>query len=377
MSVTHDMAKEEQCIAYDDIFNLPCYGLKQQDKDNILLPALKKLTAHHGHHCKLYKQLITSSDVHSQKETDYPLPLSVRLFKFFDLLSIESDQIFKTLTSSGTTGQNVSKIYLDQEVARLQSIALVKILQSFIGVHRLPMLIIDTPTITQAKNAFSARAAGIRGLATFGRDHTYVLDDHMEVNISALCNFLEKYSGQPILMFGFTFMVWQYLFQKLKSMKQSIDLSNAILIHSGGWKKMIEQAVDNATFKQALGESTGIRQIHNFYGMVEQVGSIFMECEAGYLHAPIFSDIRIKNLVQNCIQPLGIEGVIEVFSILPKSYPGHALLTEDLGTVWGIDDCSCGRKGKYFTVSGRIPKAEVRGCSDVHVEKNMDEGIVA
>ena len=30
----------------------------------------------------------------------------------------------------------------------------------------------------------------------------------------------------------------------------------------------------------------------------------------------------------------------------------------------GIDDCKCGRKGKYFLVHGRIKKAELRGCSD-------------
>ena len=50
--------------------------------------------------------------------------------------------------------------------------------------------------------------------------------------------------------------------------------------------------------------------------------------------------------------------------LLPGSYPGHVLLTEDVGTLEGEDDCPCGRKGRYFKVHGRIAKAEVRGCSD-------------
>jgi hypothetical protein len=55
--------------------------------------------------------------------------------------------------------------------------------------------------------------------------------------------------------------------------------------------------------------------------------------------------------------------------MLPLSYPGHSILTEDMGVVHGIDDSSCGRMGKYFSVVGRVPKAELRGCSDTHASQ--------
>jgi hypothetical protein len=61
-------------------------------------------------------------------------------------------------------------------------------------------------------------------------------------------------------------------------------------------------------------------------------------------------------------QPIGEPGVIEVVSTLPRSYPGHVLLTEDLGVCHGIDDGDW--PGKRFSVLGRLPKAEARGCSD-------------
>jgi hypothetical protein len=35
----------------------------------------------------------------------------------------------------------------------------------------------------------------------------------------------------------------------------------------------------------------------------------------------------------------------------------------------GVDDGRCGRMGKYFTVIGRVPKAELRGCSDTYMGK--------
>ena len=53
------------------------------------------------------------------------------------------------------------------------------------------------------------------------------------------------------------------------------------------------------------------------------------------------------------------------FSLLPISYPGHNLLTEDLGTIHGLDGCTCGRRGKYFSVEGRVEGTQLRGCSDV------------
>jgi hypothetical protein len=62
----------------------------------------------------------------------------------------------------------------------------------------------------------------------------------------------------------------------------------------------------------------------------------------------------------------GEKGVIQVVSVLPESYPGHAILTEDEGVLLGEDDCACGRKGKYFKILGRIKNAEVRGCSDTY-----------
>jgi len=58
-----------------------------------------------------------------------------------------------------------------------------------------------------------------------------------------------------------------------------------------------------------------------------------------------------------------------VVSVLPFSYPGHSLLTEDEGTLLGEDDCTCGRLGKYFRIVGRLKNAEIRGCSDTYAEK--------
>ena len=101
--------------------------------------------------------------------------------------------------------------------------------------------------------------------------------------------------------------------------------------------------------------------------MVEQTGSIYIECSEGFLHASAYSDIVVRDVHNFQPLPVGEEGVIQVISMLPLSYPGHSLLTEDLGVIVGRDDCVCGRIGTYFLVQGRMKDAEIRGCSDSYV----------
>ena len=79
-----------------------------------------------------------------------------------------------------------------------------------------------------------------------------------------------------------------------------------------------------------------------------------------------FSDVIIRSHQTHSSEEIGITGLIQLLSVIPKSYPGHSILTEDLGTIYGIDDCKCERKGKYFKVHGRIKSAEIRGCSDTY-----------
>jgi phenylacetate-coenzyme A ligase PaaK-like adenylate-forming protein len=352
----------------DDYLNISPYSLNKEKKKEFLLAELNSLTKLHSEKCSEYGSILSAYNIKNNCFNDLGdfLPLPVRLFKNYELKSCKNNEVIKTLTSSGTTSQQVSKIFLNKETSALQTKALVKIVQSYLGKNRLPMLIIDTKSILNNRKMFSARGAGILGLSNFGRKHTYALDDNMQIDFNLVEEFLKENKGKKIFIFGFTFMIWQYFYKQLKLKGKKIDLSNAILIHSGGWKKLIDQAVDNDTFKASLKEQIGINKIHDFYGMVEQVGSIFVECDKGHLHTPIFSDIIIRNPMTMAINKFGKEGIIEVLSVLPRSYPGHVLLTEDLGTILGEDDCICGRLGKYFKVKGRLPKVEVRGCSDTH-----------
>lgn len=357
----------------DHLFDRPVYGQRQDSKSALLLPAMNALVAHHRAACPAYAAILAALGIaeHAERLEDMPF-LPVRLFKRHLLQSIPESERYKELTSSGTTGQLVSRIVLDRATSAYQTRAVVKIMQEFLGKDRLPMLIIDHPGVIRDRLNFSARGAGILGMSNFGRGQTYALkDETMALDLDGVTAFLDKWGDVPILLFGFTFMVWKFLVRALEENGQRLHISGGILVHSGGWKKLQDEAVDNDNFRRRLAAVTGIRRVHNFYGMVEQVGSIFVECEEGRLHVPSFAEVIIRRPSDWSVAAPAEVGLIQVISCLPHSYPGHSLLTEDLGALTGVDNCPCGRHGRTFQVKGRLPKAEVRGCSDTFGERRV------
>jgi hypothetical protein len=349
----------------ESLLCLPVYGLSQQDKASLMLPELHRLTQHHARHCAEYANLLRAFGVDPERppqRLEDCFPLAARLFKSHRLKSIPDSQVFKTLSSSGTSGQP-SRIFLDRDNAALQSKVLVRIMQHWLGKQRLPLLIADHPGVMTDRQRFSARAAGIQGFSFLGRDPCHALRADLSCDLPALLAFVQRYQDQPLLIFGFTAMVWQNLLPALEA--HAIQLPQAILLHGGGWKKLQALAVDNQAFKSRLAR-LGIQRVHNYYGLVEQTGSVFVECEQGHLHAPLFADVLVRDPLQGRVCERGETGVLQLFSLLPSSYPGHVLLTEDMGQLLGEDDCRCGRKGRYFQVLGRMDQAEKRGCSDAY-----------
>ena len=351
-----------------DIQKVPVFNLNSHKKQKFMLNSMNSLTRFHLENCKNYSILMNKlGKIKDSYQSLLDIPyVPARLFKHIELLSVQDSDIIKTMTSSGTSGQEVSKIFLDKETSSLQVKAISKIMADFIGKKRLPMLIIDKKSIISNRSKFSARTAGVLGFSIFGRDLEFALDEDMTINFERVTNFLNQHKAENVLIFGFTYIIWKHFFLELEKYKQKLDLSKGILFHGGGWKQLENQSVDNLEFKNRICKISEISKIHNYYGMVEQTGSIFVECEHGFFHSPSFSDLIIRNHQTHFPEENGSEGLIQLLSVIPRSYPGHSILTEDLGTIHGEDDCKCGRMGKYFKVHGRIKRAEIRGCSDTY-----------
>ena len=356
-------------MTLDELIKMRPYSLGQAKKSEILTQKLSELTVHHYENCREYRNILNAMGFDPYAETSHysQMPMiPVRLFKELSLKSVPDETLAKSMTSSGSSGQKVSKLFLDRQTAVAQQNVGIKITSGFLGIKRMPFVIIDSPAVLKSRETYTARGAAALFFSLFGSDRIFALKDDMSLDIEAVSAFLDKHKGQQILLFGFTFMVWQHLYCALRDMGERLDFHDGLLIHSGGWKKMESLRVSAHTFREKLAEQCNINHIFNEYAMAEQSGTIYFECEHGHFHTSIFSDVITRRGTDLSICDLGEPGMIELVSVLPHSYPGHILLSEDEGVVCGEDDCPCGRLGKYFRINGRLKNAELRGCSDTY-----------
>lgn len=344
------------------------YSLAAGAKGRLLGDALMRLTAFHHGACPQYGRIIDNlwpDWRHGLGVADVPF-LPARLFKLMRLVSVPEADYSRTVSSSGTSGQQVSKVRLDRETALAQSSVLRQITAAFAGSRRLPVILLDTPATATDPKLRAARGSGLAGFKMQGSHVIYALTEEMQPDMPALKAFLKQHEGSPVLLAGYTFIVWQHLVKGLGEMGERLGIASGWLFHGGGWKKLREKAVSSADFKAACRNVLGNVSVHDYYGMAEQLGSVFMECEHGRLHCSVFSDVIIRR--PRDFEPVanGERGLVQVMSVLPGSYPGHSILTEDEGEIMGEDDCPCGRLGKYFRIHGRIARAELRGCGDTY-----------
>ena len=333
----------------------------------MLLDELVKLTERHRLACPLYRDYTDSTfaDVAvAGSLADIPY-LPVRAFKQFDLKSVQDADVYKVMRSSGTSG-SYSRIFLDRDTAKRQTLALSQCFAEHFGSGRFPMLVIDSQKTVEDRLLFSARTAGINGFSMFSRGRCFALDERMKLDIEAIKSFVSDHEGKTIFMFGFTSVVWADFLKGLEDQGQRLDLKDAFLLHGGGWKKLENERVSNNSFKDRIEQLTGCHRVHNYYGMVEQTGTIFIECDHGNMHAAAQSDAITRDPVTHRPLPHGATGLIQVFSSIQESYPGHSILTEDLGRTRDGATCGCGRTSSIVEIDGRLPRAEVRGCSDAY-----------
>ncbi len=370
-------------IDFEKLYTLSPYALEKKEKNALYAKELAKLTVFHYAHCKEYQKLLDgfsnsfSAHLASKKNIgkedlfyleDVPY-IPIRLFKNFELKSVEDEAVVKIMTSSGTSGQKVSKIFLDKENITNQTQVLTHILSSYLGKERLPLMFLDTEIVKKDRKMFSARGAGIIGFTPYGRNTLFALNDDMSPNFDKILEFFEKFKNEKVLVFGYTSIIWQHIVKEFEKNNIKYDFKNVVLFHIGGWKKLKDEAVNALEYNRRIKNCFGNVDVYNYYGMAEQLGSVFVECEHAHMHCSNFSNVLTRRTSDFSLCEQGEKGVIQLISLLPTSYPGHSILTEDEGIILGEDDCKCGRKGKYFKIVGRVKKAEIRGCSDTYEHK--------
>jgi hypothetical protein len=245
------------------------------------------------------------------------------------------------------------------------------IARDFIGPARRPYLVIDTPENLAAQGQIGARGAAIQALRSFATEIVSCLeptpDGEARLDLDLLLASAAQWKDSEVLVYGFTYVIWTQFIQMLKRQGIRLDLPNVRILHSGGWKRLQHLAVTRETFNREVASVFGcpITSVIDYYGMVENVGVIYPDCEYGNKHVPAFAEIIVRDPLT--LEPVksGEKGLIQVCSVLPTSFPGFLLLTEDTAELISYEGCPCGRQGPSFRFAGRVPKAEIRGCGNL------------
>lgn len=174
----------------EEFLNMDPYSIPQDDKESFYRKQIEKMTADHRKACVAY------DDICNGLGEDAPY-LPVALFKDIDLVSVPDEKIIRKITSSGTTGQQVSRIYLDADTSAAQQRALCSITGDFIGTKRIPMLIIDSPDVLRDRSKFTARGAGILGFSMMASQRIYALDENMRIDYASLEQFRQLAKEGP------------------------------------------------------------------------------------------------------------------------------------------------------------------------------------
>jgi phenylacetate-coenzyme A ligase PaaK-like adenylate-forming protein len=352
----------------------PPYGMDPQQRRGSLLALLKEQLTFACERNPRFRNYVEHWPIdfrEAREIADLPY-LPVGVFKANPPLAlVGAEEVKRTLTSSATTGQIPSRVVLDAATARRMTKGVLTIARDFIGSARRPYLVVDTPENLATQGQLGARGAAVQALGSFATEIVSCLrpgaDGHSSLDLEKLLACAAKWQNAEVLVYGFTYVLWTQFVQTLQRQGVTLNLPNVRVLHSGGWKRLLQQAVTREVFNEGVASVFGCspERIVDYYGMVENVGVIYPDCDHGNKHVPAFAEVIVRDPLTLAPVKAGERGLIQVCSVLPTSFPGFLLLTEDMAEVIDDDGCPCGRRGMSFRFTGRVPKAEVRGCGNL------------
>ena len=357
------------------------FGLNTDQKTTLFYKNLLQELSFHYENNGMYRKFCDKQNFYPQ---NYDGALSgipaipVHVFKALGgkLSSVSQSLIVRSLQSSATSGVP-STIVLDKITSKRQTRAMARVMAEVLGPKRRLFCVMDIDPSGPNRGDLGARLAAVNGYLNFASTAKYFVDSSgQDSQLEFLDNRFVDYINNlqddvPIVIFGFTFVLYHTVFRCLKMKGITLKLpKGSQVIHIGGWKKLEANKVDKETFNADISKVLGIPvgSVVDIYGFTEQMGLNYPDCAHGWKHIPVYSEVLVRNETDLSVNADGTPGLLEFLSPLQHSYPGNVVLTDDIGVVKeGL--CACGREGRRFKVLGRAEKAEIRGCGEIMAEK--------
>jgi len=354
------------------------FMLNASEKEKLFNEAIFESFSHHIENNELFRNYCNnqgfSLESNQIRLIDYPF-LPVNIFKKKKLYSVSNEKIIAILSSSATSGIP-SMIGIDSVTSKRQTVASAKVMSDYLGDKRRPFLILDEDPLVSNSVEISARSAATRGFLILASEPNYFLINNNAQLSFAIDEFQKSIKhlnnqDQEVCIFGFTYVLYHHVVKELMEKKIQLKLpDNSKVAHIGGWKKLESEKVTKEQFVSNVAHVFGVEKenIFDFYGFTEQMGLLYVSVGYGPKTVSTYSEIIIRDF--QTLDPVedGKQGLIQILTPLPHSYPGISVLTEDVGKIVGRGIDKTGRIGTQFEIIGRAKKAEARGCGDIMSE---------
>lgn len=292
----------------------------------------------------------------------------VTAFKQRRLLSLPEDEIFLTLTSSGTQGQksqiNLDRVSFDRQAGMrellVRSLGLASDDSANYLVFSYSPDISDNRGAAHTFNVYTTFAPAGEKYFALRQGAGGEPEFDLEQAIETLRRFAR--TGLPLRVVGFL----AFSFVTLREMKKrGLRLefpAESLLITGGGWKSHKGQTVSFEEYADLVHGILGIspERIRDFYGMVEH-GVPYMSCAERRYHVPIFANVAAIDPGTMRVLPKGGTGLLKLQTSYIRSAPAISVLSTDLGAIGS--GCSCGIPGDYITLRGRAGVTKHAGCA--------------
>ena len=343
---------------------------KSHNSDSLFLSAMSQSLIFHYENSDIFKQYCIKKNFNPYDDfTLNEIPfIPSNIFKKLKLSSVDKNEIIKIVHSSSTTGKTPSTILIDKITSERQQKIIISILSNFIGKNRKSFLILESKNNVSTGDEMSSRSSAVRGLTPFMKNIEFILKNDLTLNFENM-NKLKFEVTIDHAIFGFTWILYLFIekYQNDKNIKELFSkLNKPLILHSGGWKKLQNIKISKTEFNQKVSDffKTEPNNVIDFYGLVEQLGTIYPDCEYGFKHVPNYSHIIIRDI--HTLEPVenGNRGFIQILTPIPHSYPGVSILTDDIGKIVSVNSCKCGRQGICFKFLERLKTADLAGCGD-------------
>lgn len=363
---------------FDKLMALNPFSTPPEQKAAFFLPAVIAAMTSHYERCGMYRRWCDrrgwdpyKTEVTSVEELPY---LPVNIFKRLELHALENREALKILRSSAVSSQVPSTVALDKITRDRQMKVLAASLRELLGPSRRPFIVFDVQPNTVQRNSveLSARVAGLRGYLMAASKTYYVMNDTNgapSLDIDRLKQALEEIAstGDELGMVAYTYVLYKHVVKDLLSKNIRFELPDSTkIIHFGGWKKLEAEKVSKHVLLEDTSSAFGVdaENVFDIYGFTEQLGVIYPDDSDGIKRAPVYSEVLVRDPVSLQRVPDGETGLLEFITPIPHSYPGAAVLTDDIGRIVNRKAGDSGWSGTGFEILGRASNAEVRGCGD-------------